>query len=81
MPHDPTEAMRRLAIESGLSDASAEASKTEENWTTEELRAEFKVHSFLAPLVEVTRLSTGERGTLLFGSDADGVRRYHSWET
>lgn len=35
-------------------------------WTTEQLRDEFEVLSFLAPFVFVTRKSDGVRGTLRF---------------
>lgn len=40
----------------------------EENrkWTTDEVREEFEVISFMAPLVFVTRKSDGVEGTLTF---------------
>jgi hypothetical protein len=35
-------------------------------WDTGELTAEFHVHSFLAPYVSATMISTGKKGTLMF---------------
>ncbi len=35
-------------------------------WDTQELTAEFQVHSFLAPFVRVSRKSDGQKGTLEF---------------
>lgn len=35
-------------------------------WDTQELQEEYKVNAFLAPFVEVTRLSDGQRGLLTF---------------
>lgn len=35
-------------------------------WDTEQLKAEFQVHGFLAPFVAVTRLSDGKKGSLTF---------------
>ncbi len=38
----------------------------EDVYTTKELGEAFRVHSFLAPYVIVTKISTGEKGTLEF---------------
>lgn len=35
-------------------------------WTTDELREDFEVHSFLAPFVFVTRKADGVKGALRF---------------
>ena len=47
-----------------------------QTWTTDQLRAEFIVEGFLAPLVVVTRKSTGERGSLAF---THNPRLYFGW--
>lgn len=64
MTHDPTENLRRAMIASGHPErAAAEAERT---YTTEELRAEFEVIGFLAPLVVVREKATGYKGTMEF---------------
>jgi len=35
-------------------------------WDTDELRADFKVDGFMAPMVVVTRTADGVRGTMMF---------------
>jgi hypothetical protein len=66
---DPTEADRR-ALVARLNALPGERAELEaaygQVWDTEELRAAFEVHSFLAPFVLVTRRSDGARGTLAF---------------
>ena len=61
---DDTETMRREMIESGQPERDLVTAK--QCWTTDELRRDFIVHSFLAPFVTVTRLSDGKVGSLEF---------------
>jgi len=49
---------------------------TDQTWTTEQLREDFEVIAFAAPLVFVKRRSDGVRGTLLFQHQP---RVYYSW--
>ena len=46
-------------------------------WDTEQLRKEFKVESFMAPYVIVTKLSDNKRGTLCF---QHSPRFYFNWQ-
>ena len=45
-------------------------------WDTDELQANFKVSSFMAPFVFVTRKSDGKKGSLKF---SHRPRFYHSF--
>ena len=66
---DPTENMRRkLVSEINHEPGSREALEQEYEivWNTDELRADFDVIGFAAPLVVVCRRSDGVRGSLLF---------------
>lgn len=47
-------------------DRAAAEKKYGKVWDTEELKAEFEVHSFLAPFVMVTRKSDGKKGGMTF---------------
>lgn len=66
---DPTEVIRRarcaeLAAEAGArADLEARYGKV---WDTDELREEFEVIGFAAPLVVVRRLSDSQKGSLEF---------------
>ena len=62
--NDPTEPLRRAMMESGQPLRDLE--KAEQRWTSEELARDFKVDSFMAPFVFVTRRSDGVQGTLEF---------------
>jgi len=64
---DTTAEIRREMIEMGWPEASCE--KADRRWTTDELRQEFIVRSFLAPFVFVTRISDNVKGTMEFTHD------------
>jgi len=74
--NDPTESLRRAMLETGQPHIDL-AHVVGQVWDTEALRAEFTVHSFLAPFVLVTRLRDGVRGTLEF---THSPRRYFNFE-
>ena len=61
---DPTEPLRRKMME--LGQPARDLEKAEQRWTSEELARDFRVDSFLAPFVFVTRRSDGVKGTLEF---------------
>ena len=61
---DPTEAIRREMIETGQPEQML--AFADRRWTTDELREEFIVRSFLAPFVFVTRISDNVKGSLEF---------------
>jgi hypothetical protein len=65
---DDTEELRRAFIDGGVPDVcAAVASATGEPiWTTDELRRDFEVLGFLAPLVIVRRRADGVKGSLMF---------------
>ena len=48
-----------------------------ESWTSEQVREEFEIESFLTPFVFATRRSTGERGMLSF---RHAPRLYFNWD-
>ena len=76
---DPTEASRR-ALQARANLKFVRASLEEKHgevFDTEQLREGFQVHSFLAPFIIVTRLSSGEKGTLMF---QHSPRFYFSWQ-
>jgi len=49
----------------------------EPTWTTEQLKEDFFLDGFFAPLVAVRRKSDGQRGTLMFSHQP---RLYFRWE-
>lgn len=66
---DPTEAIRKeLVAEINAAPGSREALEAEHGqvWDTDELRRDFEVIGFGAPLVVVRRRSDGVRGSLFF---------------
>ena len=67
--HDETEAYRRQR-QAELNRYAAVRELLEEEhgqvWSTNELRAEFDVLGFMAPLVVVQRLSDGKKGSMEF---------------
>ena len=63
---DPTEDVRRSMIPEMPDKAAAAIERGEQTWTTEQVRAEFEVLSFLAPFVFVRRRSDNVEGTLQF---------------
>lgn len=77
---DPTEnARRRLAAEINLAPGSREALEAEHGqvWDTDQLRADFEVTGFLAPVVAVRRKADGRVGSLFFQADP---RFYYGFE-
>jgi hypothetical protein len=67
--NDPTEDARRALQAQTNLEATERASLEERHgqvWDTSQLREDFKVHSFAAPFAVCTRLSTGEKGSLMF---------------
>ena len=48
-----------------------------ECWTTDEVTQEFEILGFLAPFCTAVRISTGEKGSLLFGHRP---RIYYGWK-
>jgi hypothetical protein len=78
---DPTEESRRALQARTNREATERASLEEKHGEvldTGQLREGFQVHSFLAPFIIVTRLSSGERGTLMFQHNP---RLYFSWQS
>ena len=66
---DPTEDIRRqMVAEINGAPGSREALEAEygEVWDTEELRRDYEVIGFMAPLIAVRRRSDGVRGSLMF---------------
>lgn len=69
MSNDPTESLRReRLVEINAEPGSREALQGQygEAWDTNELRRDFDVLGFMAPLVVVRRKSDGVRGSLEF---------------
>ena len=78
---DPTESARRdlnaeLRAQGPLSREQLERAHGQV-WTTDELRSEFSVLGFLAPLVIVRRNADGVKGSLMFQHDP---RLYFAFE-
>jgi len=66
---DPTESVRReMVAEINAQPGSREALEAEHGqvWDTGQLREDFEVTGFMAPLVAVRRKSDGARGGLMF---------------
>jgi pterin-4a-carbinolamine dehydratase len=61
---DPTEDFRREMIDTDQ--PARDLAQADRRWTTEQLKNEFIVTSFLAPFVFVTRIADGARGTMEF---------------
>ncbi len=61
---DPTEAARRKMIETGQ--PALDLAQEGQRWTTDELRRDFDVLGFMAPLVAVRRKADGVRGSMEF---------------
>ena len=69
---DPTEnARRQLLAEINAEPGSREALEAEHGqvWNTDELRRDFEVVGFAAPIVAVRRKADGVRGSLFFQHD------------
>jgi len=69
---DPTETIRRQRLaEINAEPGSRQALETQHGqvWTTDELRQEFEVIGFMAPLVAVRRRSDGRKGSLEFQNE------------
>jgi hypothetical protein len=64
---DPTENLRRAMIITGHPQRALAQAK--QRWTTDELRAEFEVIGFMAPLVVVRRKADGKKGSMEFTHD------------
>lgn len=78
---DATENIRRALVQRINAESTSRESleaRYGQVWNTEELRAEFEVIRFAAPLVIVTNLITGERGSLFFQHDP---RFYFAYES
>jgi hypothetical protein len=77
--HDSTEPIRRQRLaEINSEPGSREAleAKYGQVWDTDQLRQEFEVIGFMAPLVVVRRLSDGVKGSLEFQHNP---RLYFGW--
>ena len=77
---DPTESLRRerlAEINAEPGGRAALEAQYGEVWDTNELRADFDVLGFMAPLVVVRRRSNGVRGSLEF---QHSPRLYFNWQ-
>ena len=74
---DDTEALRRQMVPKMPAALMAARARGDRTWTTEELRQEFEVLSFLAPFVTVRRRRDGTVGTLMF---THNPRTYFGWQ-
>jgi hypothetical protein len=80
MNNDPTEPIRRQRLaEINSEPGSRQALEAEygQVWDTDQLRADFEVIGFMAPLVVVKRRSDGTKGSLEFQSVP---RLYFAWQ-
>jgi hypothetical protein len=78
--NDPTEAIRRERLaEINAEPGTRQALEAEygQVWTTDELRRDFEVIGFSAPLVVVRRKSDGQKGSLEFQHNP---RLYFNWQ-
>jgi len=77
---DDTETIRReMLAEQRAAGAQARAdleARYGQVWDTAEMTTEFRVHAFMAPVVIVTRLSDGRKGSLEFQHQP---RFYYGW--
>lgn len=73
---DPTENIRRHMI--ATSQPARDLEVARDRWTTDELREQFDVLSFLAPFVVVRRKADGIKGSLEF---THSPRVYFNWQT
>ena len=71
----PDDELRRAMVEGGepARDLARERMARREEWTTDQMTAEFEVEGFAAPFVVVRRKSDGKRGSLEF---THSPRRY-----
>jgi hypothetical protein len=66
---DPTESIRREMVadlNSNAGERAALEARYGQVWSTDEVRAEFEVTGFMAPMVTVVRKSDNQRGSLMF---------------
>ena len=74
-------ATRRVAVQVINEAAPTERSKLEDRegqvWTTDEVRDDFDIIGFAAPMVVARRKSDGEKGTLFFQHEP---RFYFGWQ-
>jgi hypothetical protein len=71
---DPTEKLRREML--ARNQPAQDLEKATQRWTTEELKRDFVVTSFLAPFVFATRKKDGVKGALEF---THSPRVYFNW--
>lgn len=77
---DPTEETRRARLAVlNAAPGSREALEAEQGqvWSTDELRRDFEVVGFMAPLVVVRRRTDGQKGSLEF---QHSPRMYFNWQ-
>jgi hypothetical protein len=78
--NDPTETIRRERLaEINAEPGSREALEADygQVWNTDELRRDFEVIGFMAPLVVVRRKADGQKGSLEFQHNP---RLYFNWQ-
>ena len=78
--NDPTETIRRERLaEINAEPGSREALEADygQVWNTDELRRDFEVIGFMAPLVGVRRKADGQKGSLEFQHNP---RLYFNWQ-
>ena len=66
---DPTEEIRRRMVAEINANAQARQELEKEHgqvWSTDEIRRDFEVVGFAAPLIVVRRLADGKKGSLFF---------------
>ncbi len=79
--NDPTEQIRRERLAEINSDPEARealVARYGQVWNTDELRRDFEVVGFMAPLVVVRRRSDGKKGSLEFQHGPP--RLYFNWQ-
>jgi len=70
--NDPTESIRRQMVAEINAEPGSRAyleAKHGQAWDTDQVREEYEVIGFMAPLVVVRRRSDGVRGSLMFQHD------------
>jgi hypothetical protein len=75
--NDDTEAKRREMVAEMPAELLARTQAGEPVWDTDQMRAEFEVTGFMAPLVVVRRRSDGKVGSLQF---THNPRFYFGWQ-